>query len=281
MKYLVTGKEMKLLDQNTSSYFKVPELVLMEQAAMCFVQELCSVLTETKKKKGIVFCGLGNNGADGIAIARLLNEKGIPTHICKIKDLLKEKSKLSDSFCVQESIYDAYKYPVIDSFDKIMAESYDFVIDAVFGIGLSRNLNEEYCSIIQKINFIKAAKFAVDMPSGINSDNGQLMGCAVKCDYTITFSFGKIGQYLWPGNEYAGKTIVVPMGITDKSWLDKKPTCATLEWKDINKLPARKAHSNKGTYGKLLIVAGSADMAGAAVFAAKAAYIFPHLLLGS
>ena len=272
MKYLVTGKEMKLLDQNTSSHFKVPELVLMEQAAMHFVWKLCDILSESKKERGIVFCGLGNNGADGIAIARLLNEKGISTDICKIKDLLKEKGNSSDSFQVQESIYHAYKYPVKNNIDEIKDEKYDFVIDAVFGIGLSRNLNNEYSSILQKINDINAVKIAVDMPSGINADNGQVMGCAVKCDYTITFSFGKLGQYLWPGNEYAGETKVVDMGITTRSWLDKKPSCATLEETDFIHLPKRMSHSNKGTYGKLLIVAGNADMAGAAVFAAKAAY---------
>ena len=137
MRYLVTGKEMKLLDQNTSSHYKIPELVLMEQAAMHFVWELCTVLSSQSPRKGIVFCGLGNNGADGIAIARLLNERGIPTHICKIKDFLNEKSQASASFQVQESIYDAYKYPVIGSLDEIQNENYDFVIDAVFGIGLS------------------------------------------------------------------------------------------------------------------------------------------------
>ncbi len=272
MKHLVTGKEMKLLDQNTSSHYKVPELVLMEQAAMHFVWELCGILPKSKKIKGIVFCGLGNNGADGIAIARLLNEKGIPTQICKIKDFLKEKNTTSDSFQVQESIYGAYNYPILDNFEDLDKENYDFVIDAVFGIGLSRNLNQEYIAFLNKINEINALKVAVDMPSGINSDNGQIMGCAVKCDYTVTFSFGKIGQYLWPGFEYAGKTIVVDMGITEKSWLDKKPSYGYLENSDLNNLPKRTAHSNKGTYGKLLIVAGSKDMAGAAIFAAKAAY---------
>lgn len=272
MKYLVTGKEMKLLDQNTSSHYKVPELVLMEQAAMHFVWELCGILSENNNKKGIVFCGLGNNGADGIAIARLLNERGISTQICKIKDFLNEKSVTSNSFQVQESIYHAYNYPVLENLESIKQENYDFVIDAVFGIGLSRNLNSEYVSILQKINNIDALKVAVDMPSGINSDNGQIMGCAVKCDYTITFSFGKIGQFLWPGFDYAGKTIVVDMGITSKSWLDKKPSCGHLELTDLKNLPKRITHSNKGTYGKLLIVAGSKDMAGAAIFAAKAAY---------
>ena len=272
MRYLVTGKEMKLLDQNTSSYYKIPELVLMEQAAMHFVWKLCAILSLDSSKKGIVFCGLGNNGADGIAIARLLNERGISTQICKVKEFLKEKNQTSASFQVQESIYDAYKYPVVESLDGTINETYDFVIDAVFGIGLSRNLNEEYSSIIEKMNKVKGLKIAVDMPSGINSDNGQIMGTAMKCDYTITFSFEKLGQYLWPGTEYAGKTIVVDMGITQRSWLDKKPNYAYWEYDDLNRLPKRSSHSNKGTYGKLLIVAGSKDMAGAAIFSAKAAY---------
>ncbi len=272
MRYLVTGKEMKLLDENTSNHFHVPELVLMEQAAMHFVWKLCDVLDGTKNKKGIVFCGLGNNGADGVAIARLLNEKGISTEICKINDFLKEKGHTSESFKVQESIYHAYNYPVLNNIEQALKNEYDFVIDAVFGIGLSRNLNEEYIHLLDIINEMKGLKVAVDMPSGINSDNGQIMGKAVICDYTITFSFEKMGQYLWPGCEYAGKTIVVDMGITKNSWLEKKPSMAYLEEEDLKALPVRPAHSNKGTFGKLLIIAGSDNMAGAAVFVAKAAY---------
>lgn len=263
---------MKLLDQNTSKQFHVPELVLMEQAAMHFVWKLCDILEELSNKRGIVFCGLGNNGADGIAIARLLNERGIHTEICKIRDFLCEKGSTSDSFSVQESIYHAYKYPVLNNIEQACTKQYDFVIDAVFGIGLSRNLSEEYIDILNTINDVNGLKIAVDMPSGVNSDNGQIMGNAVSCDYTITFSFEKIGQYLWPGCDYAGKTIVVDMGITEKSWLEKKPQMAYLEHSDLFNLPKRPAHSNKGTFGKLLVIAGSKDMAGTAVFAAKAAY---------
>ena len=272
MRYLVTGKEMKLLDQNTSNCFHVPELVLMEQAAMHFVWKLCDVLSDIENKKGIVFCGLGNNGADGIAIARLLNERGIVTHVCMIRDFLSQKGDVSESFSVQEAIYQAYHYPVVHNMQQVLSSEYDFVIDAVFGIGLSRALNQEYIEIIEHINAIKGVKIAVDMPSGINSDNGQIMGAAVACDYTITFSFEKVGQYLWPGWDYAGKTCVVDMGITEKSWMDKKPSMAYLEKHDLNSLPKRPDHSNKGTFGKLLIIAGSKNMAGAAIFAAKAAY---------
>ena len=260
---------MKLLDQNTSGCFKVPELVLMEQAALVFVWKLSSL--SINLKKGIVFCGTGNNGADGLAIARLLNERGMEIDICKVKDVWGLKADTSASFKVQESICDAYNYPVIDNVEQIISTKYDFVIDAVFGIGLSRNLSEEYLQIIDVMNSISATHVAVDMPSGINSDNGQVMGGAVKCDYTITFSYEKLGQYLWPGCEYAGKVIVADMGITKRSWLDKKPSMAYLEGIDLNNLPVRPAHSNKGTFGKLLIIAGSTN-AGAAILSAKAAY---------
>lgn len=272
MKYLVTGKEMKLLDKNTSDCFKVPELVLMEQAAMHFVLELCTVLKENDLKKGIVFCGSGNNGADGLAIARLLNERGIFTEAAMVKDLRKEKTETSASFKVQESIYTAYDYPINDNMQHILHTKYDFVIDALFGIGLCRNLSEDYIALMNEINKLDAPKIAVDMPSGIHSDNGQLMGAAIKCDHTITFSFQKIGQILYPGCEYAGKTHVVDMGITKKSWLEKKPAMAHLEEKDFLALPHRPEHSNKGTFGKVLIIAGSPQMSGAAFLSAKAAY---------
>lgn len=269
MRYLVTGKEMKFLDQNTSDCFKVPELVLMEQAALAFVREL-SLLSVGKK--GIVFCGTGNNGADGLAIARLLNEQGIQTSVYKVKEIYGWNTDTSDSYKVQDSIYTAYHYPVVTEEKQVYAEEYDFVIDAVFGIGLSRNLNEEYQQVIKLMNSLRAIRIAVDMPSGIHAGNGQVMQEAVKCDYTITFSFAKLGQYLWPGCDYAGKVLVAQMGITQRSWLDKKPSMACLEPVDLQQLPARPMHSNKGTFGKLLIIAGNTHMAGAAVLSAKAAY---------
>ena len=275
MKYLVTGKEMKLLDQNTSDYFKVPELVLMEQAAMHFVWRLCDVLkakTTKKNLKGIVFSGLGNNGADGIAIARLLNQMGIDTNLCQVQELLIEKGNTSSSYQIQEDIYQRYQYPIQNNPSEILEQEYDFVIDAVFGVGLSRPLNEEYIKIVQLMSETQGIKVAVDMPSGINADNGQVMSIALKCDYTITFSYAKLGQYVWPGSEFAGEIFVEDIGITDKSWIEESPKLAYLEQKDLLLLPKRPIHSNKGTFGKLLVIAGSENMAGAAIFAAKAAY---------
>ncbi|MBR4027308.1 MAG: NAD(P)H-hydrate dehydratase [Lachnospiraceae bacterium] len=272
MKYLVNGKEMKMLDQNTSQHYHVPELVLMEQAAMTFVQELLKLnITLTN---GLIVCGFGNNGADGLAIARLLQERGVSVKVCMAYDLKDIKGKCSPSFEVQKQIYETYEYPKIVDLKQIKEESntFDFVIDAIFGTGLSRNLSEVYQMLVATINQIEAVKIAVDMPSGIHSDNGQVLGNAIKCDYTITFSFEKLGQYLWPGTEYAGRVILAPIGITHRSWLNDSPKFAYLEWNDIFSLPKRKSHSNKGTYGKLLVIAGTKNMAGAAILSAKAAY---------
>lgn len=262
---------MKLLDQNTISHFHMPELVLMEQAAMVFVWKLSAIL-QGQAQKGIVFCGTGNNGADGMAIARLLNERGIETAVFPVKEAWQLEAKQTESYKTQEAIYTTYNYPRLTDIRKLSNEKYDFVIDAVFGIGLSRALSAEYLQIVDTINAIGAMTIAVDMPSGISSDNGQVMGNAVKCDYTITFSYAKRGQYLWPGCDYAGEVIVADMGITNRSWLEKKPGMAYLEEADVKNIATRPAHSNKGTFGKLLIIAGSPNMAGAAILSAKAAY---------
>uniref|UniRef100_UPI0040579530 NAD(P)H-hydrate dehydratase n=1 Tax=Agathobacter sp. TaxID=2021311 RepID=UPI0040579530 len=269
MKHIITGKEMKMLDINTSQHFHVPEAVLMEQAALAFVHEFHKV--HPHSKKGIVFCGLGNNGGDGIAIARLLNEQGIAAEVCYVNEFDGIEGKCSDLFCLQQKIYEAYQFPTVTP-STLSENEWDFVIDAIFGTGLSRDLNEAYCCAIDLINQLSGKKFAVDIPSGIHSDTGKRLGAAVKCDYTITFSFEKLGQFLWPGNEYTGTLIRTPIGITERSWLEQKPKIAALEWQDLSQLPKRMAHSNKGTYGKLLIIAGTKDMAGAAILAAKAAY---------
>ena len=266
MKYLVTGKEMKLLDDNTSMHFHVPSMVLMEQAAMKFVQELIAYfeLDSNEKTKILVVCGTGNNGADGIAIARLLNQKGITTDIY-LADAAKSGS---DNYKLQKKIYESYGYDIVSE----LSDEYDYVIDGIFGTGLSRIVNGEYSSLIDLMNQLHGKKIAIDMPSGICADDGAVLGNGFKADVTITFSFAKVGQLLWPGNEYTGKLIVTEIGITKESYLDRRPKVFAYENSDLAELPNRPAHSNKGTYGRLLVIAGSKDMSGAAILCAKAAY---------
>lgn len=264
MRYLVSGKEMKLLDQNTSEHFHVPELVLMEQAAMAFTRQLLSI--KDNPGRTLVVCGSGNNGADGLAIARLLREHGTAVEIY----LAGEAHKTTESYEIQKKIINAYQIPVRTSLFE--GESCTLVIDALFGTGLTRAVTGELAEIIEKMNGMSGWKVAVDIASGIDADNGAVCGVAFSADDTITFSYGKAGQYLWPGNEYSGRIHIVPIGITNESWLSRKPRLMALEHSDLGMLPQRNAHSNKGTYGKMLLIAGSVNMAGAACMAAKAAY---------
>ena len=269
MQYLVSGKEMKLLDQNTSSVFHVPELVLMEQAAMAFVRKLFSLKEEYHKnvKSVLILCGSGNNGADGMAVARLLMQTGLNVCTCLCGEQVGHTT--SGSYKTQKSICQAYGMRMTK---ELSQENFDLIIDALFGIGLSRNIEGELADVIQKVNGADAWRVAVDISSGVHADDGAILNVAFAADDTITFSFGKIGQFLWPGSDASGRISIVSMGITKESWLDRKPHLAMLEKDDIKRLlPKRTDHSNKGTYGKLLVIAGTVNMAGAAVMCARAA----------
>ena len=122
------------------------------------------------------------------------------------------------------------------------------------------------------MNELSGLKIALDIPSGISSDNGAVLGTAFCADLTVTFAFEKTGTVLWPGNEYAGEVVVRDIGIDERSFLGRTPAVAALEDVDLARLPARAAHSNKGSFGKLLVIAGSVGMSGAACLCAEAAY---------
>lgn len=269
MRYLVSGKEMKLLDINTSEHFGVPELVLMEQAAMTFVWKFFKLQQTYKKNcnRILIVCGSGNNGADGLAVARLLYQKGKNVTVYPVGEI--DGHRTSNSYDTQKEIDEAYGIRMVM---ELPDENFDVIIDAIFGIGLSRDITGTLADCIQKLNERSSWKLAIDISSGIDSDSGAILGTSFIAEDTITFSYGKLGQYLWPGNESSGRIHVVPIGITEDSRLEGTPQYKVLERTDLMKLPRRNMHSNKGSYGKLLVIAGNKNMAGAAVFSATAAY---------
>lgn len=262
MRILVNSKEMKQCDTNTIERLKVPSLVLMERAALGVVEEIRS--RDIDRSRCLVVCGLGNNGGDGMAVARLLQQRGSEvTVVCDWKP-----EKATEQTQMQYEMLEAYGIPVVS---RIPALQYTLIIDAVFGIGLSREVEGHWREEIKLLNMMEGYKVAVDIPSGIHADNGRMMGCAFRADMTVTFAYAKTGLLLYPGCEYAGEMIVRDIGIDANSWFDAKPTAYACEEADISRIPARKKHSNKGTYGKVLVVAGKHNMAGAAYFSGKAA----------
>ncbi|MFR4781949.1 MAG: NAD(P)H-hydrate dehydratase [Pilosibacter sp.] len=147
------------------------------------------------------------------------------------------------------------------------------ILDAIFGIGLSRNVEGAYRKLIRWINGQEDMKvIAVDVPSGISSDNGSVMGDAVRADMTVTFGEKKLGQVLFPGRELCGHLLVKDVGFVPESSAEREKHVQMLDREDLLRIPARMADSNKGTYGKVLVMAGAKNMAGASLLSARAAY---------
>lgn len=265
MKYILNSDQMKAADLYTSDYYGVFSIVLMERASLCLRDFI--VKRFPKDKKISVVCGTGNNGGDGLALVRLLRELDYSVKYVIVGD----KMKLSKAARAQLNILEAYKCTPKLFFKDI--EECDLLVDALFGTGLSRDLDEQYKNIISAINDLPCKKLAVDISSGLNSSNGQVMGNAIKCDYTVTFGFRKLGHFLGEGREYSGELHCYQMGITEESLNPEDFYVKALEPNDLDLLlPKRRKDSHKGNFGKLLIIAGKKDMAGAAIFAGKAAY---------
>lgn len=266
MKYVLNSIEMKHADQYTMEHFGIPSAVLMERAALKIAELATDYYNNHNiSEKVLVVCGTGNNGGDGFAAARLLNQRNIHADVW----LVGNKSHMSVECKRQLDIFLAYKGRIYDT--KPHAK-YSIIIDALFGVGLNRNVEGDYADALEIMNQMKGYKIAADIPSGISADNGQILGTAFKADTTVTFGFLKRGVLLNPGIEYAGEIVLDDVGITEHSLNN----CCTMmiEPEDIrNLLPKRSRFGHKGTYGKVLVIAGSEDMCGAAFLSAKAAYI--------
>lgn len=268
MKIILNAEQMKECDSYTSEYFGIPSIVLMERAALSVCDAMVAYCGLDESKRVLVLCGTGNNGADGLALARILNENGISAEYCVPVD----GGKHSELFDKQREIlekYEIHEVPVSKDIAKL--KEYDIIVDALFGIGLSRDLSEEICACLELVNSADACRVAVDIASGISADTGAVMGAAFKADLTVTFGFAKLGQVIFPGKAYTGKLVVTKIGITQKALSDKDTFL--MEEKDwVCNYPIRPEFGNKGTFGKVLIFAGSLGMTGACIMSAKAAF---------
>ena len=265
MKYLVTAQEMKQYDKNTIECLGIPGPVLMERAALAaeeFLKERFDAVKE--RTKVLIFAGMGNNGGDGLALARLLYTDGYTVAVRLVGDLTKTTEQWKSQWQILQH------FPVETDSNAPMDE-YNVIVDAIFGVGLSRPVEGIYASVVEEMNAAKGFKLALDIPSGICSDTGSVLGCAFFADATITFGFCKRGLVMYPGADYAGQIRVANVGIGPESFLGQKPEMYTYEAGEII-LPDRMHSGNKGTFGKALLVAGSNGMAGAAILAARAAY---------
>ena len=263
MKRILTAFQMKEADRYTIDELHIPSIELMERAATAVFE---AVRKKAKNKDAVlILCGPGNNGGDGYACARLLIDAGYErvdiVSTGREGDFTEEVEYQRKQLAQRQAVF----------LQDIPDTDYEVVVDALFGIGLSRDVQEPYLGLIEKTNGMNAFRIAVDIPSGVNGTTGQIHGTAFRADLTVTFAYSKTGQWLYPGASYCGQLKVVGIGIqSDPSALS--PAICGWGKKDMRILPSRKASASKGGQGKLLVIAGSRNMAGPAAFAARAAY---------
>ena len=266
MKYLVSSRQMKEIDRYTMEEIGIPSLVLMERAAMKVAEEaekLSSLSDEI-----LAVCGTGNNGADGVAAARMLKLKGYRVSVL----LAGNRERGTEELKLQLDIAEKLDVPVME-FGEFLPGKCDILIDAVFGVGLGRAVEGKYKELMEVLkNLYPKKTIAVDIPSGIHGESGAVMGCALPADVTVTFGYEKLGTALYPGRDYSGTVIVADIGFPEKSREYIGAAAFALDQEDLAEIPRRPSYSNKGTFGKVLIVAGAKNMGGAAYLSALAAY---------
>ena len=186
MREVVTAAEMKALDHNTIQKAGLSSLVLMERAALKTAEEIMQRLKDRGKEKILVVCGTGNNGGDGLAIARLLHLQGIRTWYY----VAGKEERMTAETAGQLRTAEYYQVPRVHN---LKPDEYTTIVDAIFGVGLSRPVEGKYAELISAMNQTSAYKVAVDIPSGIDSDTGFEKGIAFRADLTVTFAFRKRG----------------------------------------------------------------------------------------
>lgn len=263
MKYTVDAQTMNAIDRYTMETIGIPSMVLMEKAAMKVAQTVTEHAGQNEKILAV--CGSGNNGGDGVAAARLLHEQGYQADILMVGDEERASQQMKAQLNIARNLG-------MSVYNSVKVCEYTVIIDSLFGVGLKRNIEGKYAKVIQEINEGNALVVSVDLPSGVDGTNGKILGIAISADYTVTFGCQKNGLILFPGCSLAGKVIVADIGFPKAVIEQFGKNSFYYEPDDLLKLPERKWRSNKGTYGRVLVIAGSEDICGAAYLSAKAAY---------
>ena len=237
MERILTAEQMRLADEYTINKLGVPQEILVERAGICVVEEI-------KKRfiggRVLVCIGKGNNGADGIVIARELSK----VHGFSVTTLN-----------VSNGIF------------KLFDKKYDIVVDCIFGTGLNRNVDGKYKTAIERINSLGAFVVTCDISSGLNGNNGKVMGCAVKANLTVAIQEYKLGHFLNDGPDYSGEVVAKDIGISiwGENYAKKLNDSSVSTF-----FPKRNKNVHKGNFGKACVFGGSINYTGSIILSANA-----------
>jgi NAD(P)H-hydrate epimerase len=262
---IATAQEMREIDRTTIEDYGIPGLVLMERAGLAVALKVKELYPD---KKIVILCGGGNNGGDGLVAARNLHNRGSKVNVL----IFAKKNAMSPDCNTQYQIAKKIDIPIEFRNSISMRDLHGAVmIDAIFGTGLSRPVKGSLAEVFAFINDSEVPVVAVDIPSGISSDTGEILGEAIKADFTVTFGLPKRGHLLYPGAKYAGKLFVEDIGFPAKLLASDRIKADLIDRELVSGLiPLRPRYSHKGDYGHVLVIAGSKGKTGAALMAAKA-----------
>ncbi len=263
---LLNASQMRDLEQLAIKEYGIDSLLLMENAARSFCDMLEKEWGNLCHKSIGIFCGKGNNGGDGFAISRHLHNRG--AHVCVVAGFSPEdlKGDAKKNF----DIITRMGLSVLP-LSGLQNPRFDIIVDALLGTGLSGEPKPEMKALIDFMNASDARIAAVDMPSGADASFGKVYGACVNAHLTVTFATAKPGQYLYPAKEYCGKVVVTDISVPRHLTMDFPSPYRLMDAGLRHHLPHRSENSHKGSFGKVLMFAGSVGMSGAAVMAAGAA----------
>lgn len=215
----VTSREMQELDRRAMQEFGIPRLLLMENAGRSVADWICQQLPQDRQAAALIFCGKGNNGGDGLVVARHLFNRGFKVHVLlfALPEQLKSDSEVNFQICHKMGIPHQIIQKEIDLNSIHQLFSFcDVIVDAMFGIGLNKDLGEPYLTAIEAINESGKKVIAIDIPSGLNADTGQVMGAAVQAKLTVTLGLSKKGLFEREGPLYSGRIEVADIGLPNR-----------------------------------------------------------------
>ncbi|MBI4697961.1 MAG: NAD(P)H-hydrate dehydratase [Nitrospirae bacterium] len=296
---VATAKEMQDIDRITTGKYGIAGTVLMERAGLAVASKITELFfsdinhggqVDTTRFRGsrvkstrlysesqqpptvIVLCGSGNNGGDGLVVARILRDQGkdIEVFLSARPQDLKGDAKINYHSAVK---FGVKIYPIKKFFTRYPSPvtRHCLIVDALLGTGLNSDVRPPLSKIIKKVNALPWPVISIDIPSGISADSGKIMGCAIEARHTVTFGLPKRGHLLYPGAEHAGRLYIEDIGFP-KQLLGSEDIRVHIPQMDdmISLLPERPGYSHKRTYGHVLLIAGSKGKTGAAFMAAKA-----------
>ena len=276
---IVTAQQMQQLDQQAIEEYGIPGLILMENAGSGVLREMERHYGRCAGKVVTVVAGSGNNGGDGLVIARHLLQKGNTVHVFLLGSSKSAKSDARTNLQIYQKIggvtHRLTTPGQLETLREHLRHS-NLIVDAIWGTGLNRTRTGQTGEIIPRvialIHSVSTPVVSVDIPSGICSDTGEMVGNAVQADLTVTFGLPKRGHYLYPGAAHRGTLKVIDIGFPSALIETIPAGLQLLDREEVRgTLPSRTPDAHKGKYGHILVIAGSVGKTGAASLASVSA----------